>query len=310
MPTPWLFAVPEIELAAVADPGEETLAEVQARFHIKNGFRDDQLLLERAEVDAVVIATPTRTHADIVRRAATAGKHIFCEKPLSQTLSDCDLAIQAVKKAGVKLQMGFMRHFDPPYRTARAKIDAGEIGKPVMFKSISRDPRRTSLEFARRENSGGMIMDMGVHDFDLARWLMGSEVEQVSSEGGCLAYPELREVGDIDNALINLRFVNGAVGNIDLSRNAVYGYDIRTEVLGDRWQPVDRLFAADPHPAAQPPGSYPRYRPLLHGTFRPCLQRTNPGLCAPYFGQYLARGHRGRCARRHRHWNCSHPLFG
>jgi len=101
-----------------------------------------------------------------------------------------------------------------------------------MFRSTGRDPHRTSLEFARRENSGGMILDMGVHDFDLARWLMGSEVVRVSSEGGCLAYPELQEVGDIDNAMINLKFANGGLGNIDLSRNAVYGYDIRTEVLG------------------------------------------------------------------------------
>jgi predicted dehydrogenase len=101
-----------------------------------------------------------------------------------------------------------------------------------MFRSTGRDPRRTSLEFARRENSGGMILDMGVHDFDLARWLMGSEVERVQSEGACLVYPELKEVGDIDNAMINLKYANGAIGNIDLSRNAVYGYDIRTEVLG------------------------------------------------------------------------------
>jgi len=101
-----------------------------------------------------------------------------------------------------------------------------------MFRSTSRDPKRTSLEFARRENSGGLIMDMGVHDFDLARWLMGSEVVRVHSEGGCLVYPELNEVGDIDNAMINLKFANQAIGNIDISRNAVYGYDIRTEVLG------------------------------------------------------------------------------
>ena len=125
-----------------------------------------------------------------------------------------------------------MRRFDPAYRAAYEKITAGEIGQPVMFKSTSRDPKRTSLEFARRENSGGLIVDMGVHDFDLARWLMDSEVERVSSEGACLAFPELSEVGDIDNAVVNLRFVNGAVGNIDMSRNAVYGYDIRTEVLG------------------------------------------------------------------------------
>jgi inositol 2-dehydrogenase len=226
------FGVAEVDLVAVADPGEAALAEAQGRFHIQKTYLDYHSLLDSQEIDAVLIASPTHTHAQIVIDAATAGKHIFCEKPLSQNLAACDQAIAAVKAAGVKLQMGFMRHYDPPYRMAYQQIQDGVIGKPVMFKSTSRDPRRTSLEFARRENSGGMIMDMGVHDFDMARWLMGSEVERVHSEGACMAFPELKDVGDIDNVVINLRFVNGAVGNIDLSRNAVYGYDIRSEVLG------------------------------------------------------------------------------
>ena len=224
--------MPGVELSAAADPGESTLAEVRDRYHIPSTYRDHRALLERADIQAVIIATPTSTHARVVMDAAAAGKHIFCEKPLSQNLEECDQAAAAVAAAGVKLQMGFMRHFDPPYQAAYAKIQAGVIGTPVLFKATSRDPRRTSLEFARRENSGGMIMDMGVHDFDLARWLMGAEVDLVHSLGGCLAFPELKEAGDIDNASINLRFANGAVGNIDLSRNAVYGYDIRTEVLG------------------------------------------------------------------------------
>lgn len=226
------FGVSEVKLVAVADPGEAILNEVRDRYHIPDAYRDYRQLLDSKEVDAVVIASPTSTHAEVVMAAAAAGKDIFCEKPLSQSVAECDQAIQAVKNAGVKLQLGFMRRYDPSYRMAHQKILDGAIGKPVMFKSTSRDPRRTSLEFARRENSGGMIVDMGVHDFDLARWLMFSEVERVSSEGGCLAFPELSEAGDIDNAVINLRFVNGAVGNIDISRNAVYGYDIRSEVLG------------------------------------------------------------------------------
>jgi predicted dehydrogenase len=193
-------------------------------------------LLERPDIQAVVIATPTSTHREIIKAAAAAGKHIFTEKPLAQDLAGCDDAISAVERAaqktGIKFQVGFMRRFDAAYAMARQKIDEGLIGQPVMFKATSRDPRRTSLEFARRENSGGMILDMGVHDFDLARWLMGSEVERVQTEGTCKVYPELKDVGDIDNAVINLRFVNGAVGSIDISRNAVYGYDIRTEVLG------------------------------------------------------------------------------
>jgi scyllo-inositol 2-dehydrogenase (NAD+) len=226
------FTVSEVDLVAVADPNEATLEEVAARYSIPARYKDYRALLDAKEVDAVVISTPTGTHAEVICAAAAAGKNIFSEKPLSQDLKLCDQAIAAVKQAGVKLQMGFMRRFDPPYIAAKQKILEGVIGKPVMFKGTSRDPMRTSLDFAKRENSGGLIVDMGVHDFDLARWLMGSEVSRVYSEGAALAFPELKEVGDIDNVVVNLRFANEAVGNIDMSRNAVYGYDIRTEVLG------------------------------------------------------------------------------
>ena len=226
------FTVSEVDLVAVADIDSKTCQEVADRYRIKDHYTDYQELLKRADIDAVVIVTPTATHAEVIQAAAAARKHIFSEKPLAQTLQMCDKAIAAVAAAGVKLQVGFMRRFDAAYTLAKKKIDEGAIGTPVMFRSTSRDPRRTSLEFARRENSGGMIMDMGVHDFDLARWLMGSEVVRVSTECGCLVYPELKEVGDIDNAMINLKFASEAVGNIDVSRNAVYGYDIRTEVLG------------------------------------------------------------------------------
>ena len=226
------FTLPEVDLVAIADINPQACQEAAARFGAKYHYTDYHELLKRDDVDAVVIVTPTATHVEVIQAAASAGKHIFSEKPLALTLEMCDQAIDAVEKAGVKLQLGFMRHFDPAYVMAKQKIEAGEIGTPVMFRSTGRDPKCTSLEFARRENSGGLIMDMGVHDFDLARWLMGSEVVRVHSEGGCLVYPELKEVGDIDNAMINLKFTNGAVGNIDVSRNAVYGYDIRTEVLG------------------------------------------------------------------------------
>ena len=226
------FTVAEVDLVAVADPSPQTNEEIRSRFGVKHCYTDYHELLQRDDIQAVVIATPTSTHPEVIQAAAAAGKHIFSEKPLAQTLEECDQAIAAVAEAGVKLQLGFMRRFDPAYVMAKQKIDEGAIGKPVMFRSTSRDPRRTSLEFARRANSGGLILDMGVHDFDLARWLMGAEVERVFTEGGCLVYPELMDVGDIDNAMISLKFTNGSLGNIDVSRNAVYGYDIRTEVLG------------------------------------------------------------------------------
>lgn len=226
------FNVAEVDLVALADADEKTAAEVAGRFLVKDHYTDYRKLLERKDIDGVVITTPTATHAEVIKAAASAGKQIFTEKPLGDSLKACDEAIKAVADAGVQMQVGFMRRFDPAYRMAKQKIDEGLIGTPVMFKSISRDPRRTSLEFAKRENSGGLILDMGVHDFDLARWLMGSEVESVYSIGGTLVYPELKEVGDIDNAIITLKMTNETIGEIDVSRNAVYGYDIRTEVLG------------------------------------------------------------------------------
>jgi len=228
------FNVPEADLVAVADPDQKTAQEVAARYGIKDYYLDYHQLLERKDIQAVVIATPTSTHVEVVKMAAAAGKEIFCEKPLANTVQGCDEAISAAQAARVRLMIGFMRRFDSAYVMAKKKIDDGEIGSPVMFKGVGRDPKRTSLEFARREMSGGLILDMGIHDFDLARWLMGSEVERAYSEGGCLVYPELRDVGDIDNAVVNLRFASGAVGNVDVSRNAVYGYDIRTEVLGSK----------------------------------------------------------------------------
>lgn len=226
------FTVAEADLVAIADSGSKTGEEVAAHFGVPCRYSDYHELLRQEEIEAVVIATPTSTHARVIKDAAAAGKHIFSEKPLALTLHECDEAIAAVRQAGVKLQIGFMRRFDAAYALAKKKIDEGAIGQPVAFHAISRDVSRTSLEFARRENSGGMILDMGVHDFDMARWLMGSEVARVQTEGDCLVFPELNEVGDIDNALINLRFANDAVGNIALSRNATFGYDIRTEVLG------------------------------------------------------------------------------
>jgi inositol 2-dehydrogenase len=219
-------------LEAVADQNSALAQKVSADFGISNWYSDVHELLANPDLDAVVVATSTHTHVAVVVDAAKAGKHIFCEKPLSLNLLGCDQAIQAVETAGVKFMVGFMRRFDPSYRKAKQLIEDGAIGTPVMYKGVGRDPGCPDLKFAPRAISGGLIMDMGIHDFDLARWLMGSEVQTVSTLGGCLVFPELNTVGDIDNAVINIQFENGSVGNIDVSRNAVYGYDIRTEILG------------------------------------------------------------------------------
>lgn len=226
------FSVETAEFVAIADADETNARSVAQACRVADIYTDYHELLARADIEAVVIVTPTHSHTAVIKAAAAAGKHIFTEKPLALTLASCDEAITAVDAAGVNMMVGFMRRFDPAYLAAKRQIDDGLIGQPVMFKSVGRDPWRTSLEYARRENSGGLIADMAIHDFDLARWLMGSEVVRVHSEGGCLVFPELADVGDIDNAVVNLAFENGAVGNVDVSRNAIYGYDIRTEIIG------------------------------------------------------------------------------
>lgn len=220
------------ELFAVADPDPRARAAVHAELGVSRAFDSAEAALALPEVDAVIIATVTSQHASVVIAAAEAGKAIFSEKPLALSLAETHAALTAVKRAGVPLQVGFMRRFDPAYRQAHEWIQAGRIGRPLIFKGVGRDPSCPPVDYANPANSGGLMVDMGIHDFDLARWLMSSEVERVSAEGTLMACTELESVGDIDNAVINLRFQSGAIGNVDLSRNARYGYDVRTEVLG------------------------------------------------------------------------------
>ena len=220
------------KLYAVAEINEQARSRVAGEFDITRAFADFHELLALPELDAVIIATPTSTHHDLVVAAAEAGKAILCEKPLALTLAETRSAQEAVTRAQVPLQVGFMRRFDAAYQKAKTLIDSGQIGFPVTFKSLSRDPFCPRPEYADPAKSGGLILDMAIHDFDLARWLMSSEVERVTAEGTTLVCKVLESVGDIDNALINMRFVSGALGNIEVSRNAFYGYDIRTEILG------------------------------------------------------------------------------
>ncbi len=221
-----------VYLDAVAEVGEQARSQIMDELDVAHAFADAYELLALPDLNAVVIATPTSTHHDLVIAAAKAGKAIFCEKPLALTLEETYSMLQAVASAQVPLQVGFMRRFDAAYRRAKTLIADGQIGHPVTFKSLSRDPFCPPGDYMDPAKSGGLILDMAIHDFDLARWLVDSEVERVTAEGTVLVCNELAAVGDIDNALVNMRFVNGALGNIEASRNAFYGYDIRTEVLG------------------------------------------------------------------------------
>ena len=223
--------IAETRLVAVADPVADAVRDVAAEYDVPGAYQTVGDLVADPAVDAVVIVSPTHTHREVVLEAVGRRKPTFCEKPLALSLDECREMDAAVQRHGTFFQMGFMRRFDPGYAAAKKQVMEGKIGKPVVFKSTSRDPFPPSLEYANPASSGGILVDMGIHDLDLARWFMG-DVASVSAVGGVLAYPELATVGDIDNAIATLTFTSGNLGVIDLTRNGFYGYDIVTELLG------------------------------------------------------------------------------
>jgi inositol 2-dehydrogenase len=223
--------IAETRLVAVADPVASLATDVAEEFDVPKHYGDPLALIDDPAVDALVIVSPTHTHRELVVAAAGRRKPTFCEKPPALALDEVAAMQQAIARAGMFFQMGFMRRFDAGYASARKQIEAGRIGTPLVFKSTSRDPFRPSLEYANPKSSGGMLIDMGIHDFDLARWFMG-DVRTVSTIGATIAYPELATVGDIDNAVASLTFASGKLGVVDLSRSGIYGYDIATEILG------------------------------------------------------------------------------
>ncbi len=224
------FRIPQANLLAVSDILLQAAQKCAADFDVPMATRDHQAIMENPAVEAVVICSSTGTHAHMIEQAAAAGKHIFCEKPIDFDLARIDRALAAVEKAGVKLQVGFNRRFDPNFQRVRELVAAGKIGQPHILRITSRDPAPPPIEYVRV--SGGIFLDMTIHDFDMARYLIGSEVEEIYAAGGVMVDPEIGQAGDIDTAVITLRFQNGVVGTIDNSRQAVYGYDQRVEVFG------------------------------------------------------------------------------
>jgi inositol 2-dehydrogenase len=225
--------VPNANLVAVADPRANVAEAFAQEYGIPRFYKSHHDLLDDKDAQAVAVITPTNTHNEIVIEASKREKAIFCEKPISLSLSDATQMLEATQSTGVFFQMGFQRRFDAGYVDAKKKITAGVIGTPVLATFVSRDPFAPPIEFCDPKASGGLIVDMGIHDFDLARMFVG-EVKSVYATGGALAYPEMKSVGDIDNAVINLVFENGSLGVVQLSRNAVFGYDIRTEIWGTK----------------------------------------------------------------------------
>lgn len=223
--------LPNARLHAVASYRADVARQVAARYQPARVYTDYPSFLADPDLDAVIIATAIDDHPAHIIQVAERGLHIFSEKPIGFKLAEVGQALAAVEKAGVHFQIGFMRRFDPAYAAARQKIEAGVIGRPVMLRANSRDPFWPEKQDAPGHNT--LLLDLGVHGFDEARWLMGSEVTEVYTIGGALVYPKLGEFGDADNAIVSLKFASGAIGTLDFSRNARYGYDIRAEVLGD-----------------------------------------------------------------------------
>jgi myo-inositol 2-dehydrogenase/D-chiro-inositol 1-dehydrogenase len=189
-----------------------------------------QELLDDPAVQAVVVATPTDTHAAVMADAARAGKHILCEKPMALTLEATRTAVETVERAGVLLQIGFNRRFDPAWVRAQQAVMRGDIGEPWIVKLVGRDPRIAPLSYL--QVSGGQFKDQAIHEYDAARWLMGREVEEVFATGSVLVEPAVAQLGDVDTSLTTLRFAGGALGLVDSCRRAVYGFDVRGEMHG------------------------------------------------------------------------------
>lgn len=228
------FRVPGASVVWVADPDRAAAEACAAAARANRATTDPAAILKDPSVDAVVICSPTNLHAPQIEAAAAAGKDIFCEKPVDLDLARVDAALAAVEKAGVRLQIGFNRRFDPSFAKARALIAEGAIGKVELVRITSRDPQPAPISYLAA--SGGIFTDMTIHDFDVARWLVGDEVAAIQAMGAVLVDPAIGGLNDVDTAMISLRYRSGALGSIDNSRRAVYGYDVRVEVFGEKGQ--------------------------------------------------------------------------
>jgi predicted dehydrogenase len=226
--------VPQARLVAVADVASERARKVADDLEIEHSYGSLEAMLERKDLDCVLIASPDKFHAKAVMAAASAGKDILSEKPLATNLADAHAALAAVEKAGVRLQIGFMRRYDPAYAAARKRIEAGEIGEPVVFKSVGRDKDAPPLAAYQSGLNGMLFYNNTIHDFDLARWLMADEITQVQAYATVAIRPEVAQYGDIVAGVVNLKYDRGAIGNIESYVQSAYGYDVRTEIVGSK----------------------------------------------------------------------------
>lgn len=222
--------IPETNVVALADVNLAAAQETGERLDIPRVSADYRDVINAPDIQAVVICSATDTHTQMIMEAARAGKHIFCEKPVDLSLKKIDEALAVVAETGVKLQIGFNRRFDPNFRRVRQAVEQGEVGQPFRLHIVSRDPGPPPISYIKV--SGGIFLDMTIHDFDMARFLIGSDVEEVYTVAGVKVDPAIGEAGDVDTAVILLKFANGVIGTIDNCRRSGYGYDQRAEVFG------------------------------------------------------------------------------
>ena len=224
--------VPELRIMAVADVDGAAAGRLADEIGAAASFADPLDAIRATGVDAVLVAVSSVHHRAIVEAAAAAGRDILCEKPLALDLADTDAILAAVAHAGVRLQVGLMRRHDPDHARARARVVAGELGRPLIFNSRQFDTEPPPPAILDPAVSGGIMLDMGIHEFDSGRFLMGSDVVEVQATGAVQVYQEAAAHGDVDTAVVNLRFASGAIGSVELSRRVAFGEDVRTEVHG------------------------------------------------------------------------------
>jgi len=225
--------VPTAVVKAIADPFlNDQTKQWAEEMGIENIYEDYKKILEDKDIDAVLVCSSTDTHSHISLEAIEAGKHVFCEKPIDHDLDRIQKVLDAVEKSSVKFQVGFNRRFDHNFRSVKKAVVEGAIGDPHIIKITSRDPEAPPAEYVKV--SGGMFLDMTIHDFDMVRYLSGSEVVEVHAYGNVLVDPAIGEAGDIDTAIVTMKLENGALAVIDNSREAAYGYDQRAEVFGSK----------------------------------------------------------------------------
>jgi len=220
--------IPDAKLVAVSDVVEDSAKKLAAEFGVTNVFTDYLRLVQNREVEAIVIATPTLIKPQIVKFACEAGKHIFCEKPIATNFSDAEQVIKSTQKSPGKFQVGYQRRFDPLHVKVKETIDSEEIGSVVLVRTNTRDPLPNPAQWPDIKSSGGIFVDTCSHDYDVVRWLCGSEVSRVEAEGTPRSQPDQHTV------ITNLSMANGVLAQVDASRMSSYGYDVRVEVLGSK----------------------------------------------------------------------------